>query len=170
MKKPFKDTKFAAFLQKAKAIVPDVAGVALEVATGDIPGAIDKVGDMLRKNKGNSPEAKALTVEFDRYRMEWIREMAEIELRDRESAREREVAMAQSGRPDVMFWATGAAVIAAFLVCVYSVIFLQIPEANKELFSHLMGMIEGAFIGGMVMYYFGSSKSSSEKNKWLGKQ
>jgi len=41
----------------------------------------------------------------------------------------------------------------------YVTMFLEVPEENRESFAHLRGMIDGAFVGGLVGYYFVKSKT-----------
>lgn len=62
---------------------------------------------------------------------------------------------------DILYYATGFAIIAVFLTMSYVVMFIQIPEENKEAFAHLRGMIDGAFVTGLVGYYFVKSKASN---------
>jgi hypothetical protein len=62
---------------------------------------------------------------------------------------------------DLLYYATGFAIIAVFLTMSYVVMFLQVPEENKEAFAHLRGMIDGAFVTGLVGYFF--VKSNKEK-------
>lgn len=45
---------------------------------------------------------------------------------------------------------------------VYVLAFREIPEANRELFIHAMGMIEGGFVSSMAGTFFGSSKRDHE--------
>lgn len=61
-----------------------------------------------------------------------------------------------------LYYATGLAVISAFVFIVLVLAFHEIPETNRELFIHLMGIIEGAFVGGLVASFFGSSKKEHE--------
>ena len=70
----------------------------------------------------------------------------------------------------VLKLATGLGTISAFLFCVYALFFLDIPTGNRELVIHLLGIIEGVFVGSMATYYFGSSKGSSDKNEVIKKQ
>lgn len=62
-------------------------------------------------------------------------------------------------RLDLMQVATGLSVIALMMGVAYSIMFRSVPEENKELFSHLIGIVEGAFVGGIVQYYYGKSKA-----------
>jgi membrane associated rhomboid family serine protease len=59
---------------------------------------------------------------------------------------------------DIMFHATGFAIILVFLAMAYVVMFQSVPQGNSEAFAHLRGMIDGAFVGGLVGYYFVQSK------------
>lgn len=61
---------------------------------------------------------------------------------------------------DPLYYATGFAIIAVFLTMSYVVMFVPVPEDNKEAFAHLRGMIDGAFVTGLVGYYFVKSKDS----------
>jgi hypothetical protein len=62
---------------------------------------------------------------------------------------------------DLLYYATGFAVILAFLATVHTVLYRQVPAGNQEAFAHLRGMIEGAFVGGLVGYFFVKSKNSN---------
>lgn len=68
---------------------------------------------------------------------------------------------------DVLHAATAVAVIISFLTIIFALIFVEIPEGNREVFVHLMGIIEGSFVSGLVAYYFGSSKGSHDKTQAL---
>jgi len=60
---------------------------------------------------------------------------------------------------DVLKLATGFSVIVVFLAMSYVTMFLTVPEENREAFAHLRGMIDGAFVGGLVGYFFVKSKT-----------
>jgi hypothetical protein len=53
---------------------------------------------------------------------------------------------------------TGFAIIIVFMTMSYVTMFLEVPEQNRESFAHLRGMIDGAFVTGLVGYYFVKSK------------
>lgn len=65
-------------------------------------------------------------------------------------------------RPTLLYTLTGLSVIAAFNFVVFVLAFHEVPEKNRELFIHLMGIIEGAFVGGLVATFFGSSKKDHD--------
>lgn len=61
-------------------------------------------------------------------------------------------------RFDFMQYVTGLSVISLMFAVAYSIMFRTVPESNKELFIHLIGIMEGCFVGGIVQYYYGKSK------------
>lgn len=61
-------------------------------------------------------------------------------------------------KPTLLYLMTGISVIFAFNFVVWVLAFHEIPKENRELFIHLLGIIEGAFVGGLVATFFGSSK------------
>lgn len=63
-----------------------------------------------------------------------------------------------------LYYATGAAVIFSFIFVALVLSFHDIPKENRELFIHLMGIIEGAFVGGVVSSFFGSSKKEHDQS------
>tara|TARA_R100000951_G_scaffold100972_1_gene91987 strand:+ start:867 stop:1304 length:438 start_codon:yes stop_codon:yes gene_type:complete len=83
-------------------------------------------------------------------------ELYELEVKDRDSARNREVQIAQSGRSDWMMNITGVIGLACFVFIIYAVVY--IPQVlENELFIHLMGMVEGVVIGNIFAFYYGTS-------------
>jgi hypothetical protein len=82
--------------------------------------------------------------------------MYETEVRDRESARSREVEMSKLGSNDFMFTLTGLIGLSVFCFIVYAIAFLQIPDNNKEIWIHLIGISEGVVLS-IFGYYFGSA-------------
>ncbi len=83
-------------------------------------------------------------------------EFYELEVQDRDSARDREVKMAVAGRSDWMMNVTGVIGLACFVFIIYAVVY--IPQVlDNELFIHLMGMVEGVVIGNIFAFYYGTS-------------
>lgn len=62
-----------------------------------------------------------------------------------------------------LYQATGYTVLASFLFVIVALIFISIPEANREIFIHALGIIEGAFVGNLVNHFFGSSNNNKPK-------
>jgi hypothetical protein len=57
---------------------------------------------------------------------------------------------------------TGAVILVLFGIVIYSLAFRIIPEGNREIFVHSLGIVEGAVIT-IVTYYYGSSSGSKAK-------
>jgi len=138
-KKPFKETKLGKIVGKLTGILPEkgILGILKDVLDGD---------DTL------TPEEKeqALNEALEAYR---------IEVSDRDSARRREVRLRKYGT-DWMFNATGIVGLLAFAFLVYTVVTTQVPESNKEIFIHLLGIVEGVALS-IFGYYFGSAKKEN---------
>ena len=142
--KKFKDTKVGQFL-KEKA-----------------PKILDKVGDFLPDSgvlgivKNLVDISPDLSAEDKKYIYQHIEELTEIELKDRESARSREVEVAKTGKSDLLFNMTGVVGLIVFVFIVYAIVYLEIPKENKEIFIHLIGIAEGIVLS-IFGYYFGSA-------------
>ena len=139
-----KDTKVGKLLA-AKA--PKV----LELAGDLLPdkGLLGIVKNLVQDDKTLSPEEKKqLHIE--------LVELYELEVADRDSARNREIEMAKAGANDWMMNLTGVVGLVCFMFVVYAVVY--IPEVlHNELFVHLMGMVEGVVIGNIFAFYYGTS-------------
>jgi hypothetical protein len=168
MGKKFNETGFGKFLAKAGDTLKDkggdILGIGIKVATGNVSGAISDVTDMLKGD--DSPEAKQLLNEFEIEKQKFEIEMYSLEIKDRESARNREVEIKKAGGNDIMMVITGSVGLLAFLTIVYTILFRTLPEGNEKLVYHLLGVVEGVSVT-MFAYYFGSSKGSKEKNEML---
>ena len=145
--KKFRDTKVGQFL------------------TNKAPKILDTVGDILPSNgvfgivKNLISSSDELTAEEKATALDELNksiEIFEIEAKDRESARLREVEVAKTGKFDFMFYLTGMIGLAVFCFIVYAIVYLTIPEQNKEIWIHLIGISEGVVLS-IFGYYFGSS-------------
>ena len=146
-KKKFRDTKVGKFLtQKA-------------------PKILDSVGDVLPSNgvfgfvKNIISSSDELSVEDKATALEELEEsirIFELEVKDRESARLREVEITKTGKFDFLFYLTGLVGLGIFCFIVYAIVFLQIPDQNKEIWIHLIGISEGVVLS-IFGYYFGSA-------------
>lgn len=144
-KKKFKDTAVGKFLTKR---LPELAVGAL---TG---GPLEAIKSLIDEDPSIGPEEKS------RLNAELI-EMYKAEVADRDSARDREVEIVKSGKVDWLFNITGLVGLGAFGVIIYAIIALDIPEANKELFYHMIGIIEGVALS-IYGYYFGTSMKDNK--------
>jgi hypothetical protein len=143
-KKKFRDTKVGRFLKDKAPSILDKVGDLLPDA-----GVLGVVKNLIDSDAKLSPADKALAQQH-------LKEMYELEVRDRESARVREVEIAKTGKFDLLFTLTGLIGLGVFVFIVYAIVYLDIPEENKELFIHLIGIAEGVVLS-IFGYYFGSA-------------
>ena len=174
----FKESNFNKFLRDK---VKPVAGDVLEIV-GDLTGveAIEKVGNLLNKNKDVSEAHNQLWLEFEKYKMNWELEMHKInmqfeidtyasEVEDRISARTREVEFIKTtGNRD---WVMTLVVITGLLLLVGTVaalVFITIPGDNQRLADMSFGAIMS--IGASIFsYYVGSSRGARLANETIHK-
>lgn len=158
-RKPFKETKIGIFLkEKAPAILDKVADILPD------SGGIGILKNILDKDESILPEDKTKAIEMLNHELA----LYEAEIRDRESARLREIEYVKAGRSDWMMIGVGSVGLLAFILLVCAVLFKPELYADNSVVMHLMGIIEGVAIT-IFMYYFGSSKGSSDKTKMLRK-
>ena len=138
-KKPFNETKVGQLLQK---VLPN-------------KGVIGVLKDVLDLDEELSPEDKEQAAQA-------LIRAYEAEVSDRDSARKREVEVSKSGKIDFLFNLTGLVGLGAFAVIIWAILALDIPEANKELFYHLIGIVEGICLS-IFGYFFGTSMKDDKK-------
>jgi hypothetical protein len=143
-KKKFKETKVGIFIKDKAPEILDTVGDLLPDA-----GVLGIVKNLINISDKFTPEEKELLTED-------LAQMYETEVRDRESARSREVEMSKLGSNDFMFTLTGLIGLSVFCFIVYAIAFLQIPDNNKEIWIHLIGISEGVVLS-IFGYYFGSA-------------
>ena len=143
-KKPFKETGLGKFLLGAGSTIIDVVGDALpdKGLLGVVKNLIDKDPDLSEDQKS---EAHDRLVELYR-----------LEVEDRDSARKREAAIVNAGGSDWMMSLTGIIGLAAFAFLVYTVVTTEVPQSNKEIFIHLLGIVEGVALS-IFGYYYGAA-------------
>jgi hypothetical protein len=144
MKKPFRETKLGKFLAKIAPNILNIAGDLLPDA-----GVLGMVSNLIKKDKDISPADKTEA-------LSQAKEMYELEIKDRDSARKREVEVKKTGSKDIMMLATGLIGLFSFVFIIYAVVY-EPSVANNDLFVHLMGMIEGVVISNIFAYYYGTS-------------
>ena len=142
-KKPFKETGLGKFLLGAGSTIIDVVGDVLPDK-----GLLGVVKNLIDKDPNLSEDQKSEA--HDR-----LVELYRLEVEDRDSARKREVNLRKYGT-DWMFNLTGIVGLSAFAFLVYTVVTTQVPESNKEIFIHLIGIVEGVALS-IFGYYFGSA-------------
>lgn len=149
-KKPFKETGLGKILlsvlpgvvKGASRVLPD-SGV-----LGVIKNLIDSDPDMTEEEKAAAHDQ--------------LVELYKLEVQDRDSARKREAAIAATGGKDWMMSLTGIIGLAAFAFLVYTVVTTKVPETNKEIFIHMIGIVEGVALS-IFGYYFGSAAKKDGK-------
>ena len=137
-KKPFKETKVGSILGK---ILPD-------------KGITGVLKDLIDLDDSLTPEDKEKAAET-------LLKAYEAEVSDRDSARKREIEISKTGKEDLLFNLTGLVGLGAFGVIIWAIIALDIPEPNKELFYHLIGIVEGVSLS-IFGYYFGTSMKENK--------
>ena len=144
MEKKFKDTKLGKFLATTAPNILDIAGDLLPDA-----GVLGIVKNLIDKDEKISPEVKKVALQK-------TQEMYDLEIKDRDSARSREVEVKKTGSKDIMMMLKGIVGLVSFLFIIYAVVYEE-GVLHNELFVHLMGMVEGVVISNIFAYYYGSS-------------
>lgn len=140
-KKKFKDTKVGQFILKK---IPGFVGDILpeKGVLGVVKNLIDSDPELTSQDKTQLHNE--------------LIELYKLEIADRDSARKREVEKAKTGGFDFMFNLTGVIGLGAFAFIIYAIVYLQIPESNKEVWIHLIGICEGIVLS-IFGYFFGSA-------------
>ena len=148
-KKPFNKTKLGKFLKETAPSILDVIGNVLpdRGILGIVKNLIDKDDKMTPDDKSEAHKQ--------------LVELYELEVMDRDSARDREVNLRKYGT-DWMFNATGIVGLFAFAFLVYTVVTTNVPEGNKEIFIHMIGIVEGVALS-IFGYYFGSAVKQNKE-------
>jgi hypothetical protein len=89
--------------------------------------------------------------------------LAELNVRDRDSARQREIAV-KDWTPRLL----AAGVTLGFFTILGFLLLRSVPSASKDVLDIMLGSLGTAWVS-IVAYYFGSSAGSSEKTKLLAK-
>ena len=129
-----------------------------------IPSALDIVGDLLPDQGAlgivkNLIDSADISEEEKQMLHNQVKELYELEVADRDSARKREIEVAKTRKFDIMFNLTGLTGLGAFLFIIYAIVYLDIPENNKEVWIHLIGICEGIVLS-IFGYFFGSAIKS----------
>ena len=70
---------------------------------------------------------------------------------------------------DIFQYSLGAVITIGFFITLYVLATHETPPGNRDAINIILGALVSAFTGGVVGYFFGSSKGSSEKNDLLNK-
>jgi hypothetical protein len=142
-RKKFRDTKVGVWLkQKSPAILETVGDLLPD------DGVLGIVKNLIDKSTMSSDDKK--------YAHEQLKELYALEVADRESARNREIEVSKTRSFDFLFNLTGVIGLGTFLFIIYVIVYIQVPEENKEIWIHLIGICEGVVLS-IFGYYFGSA-------------
>lgn len=150
-KTKFRDTKVGEFLMEK---IPQAAGLLADALPDQ--GALGIAKNLI--------QGSSLSSEEKNHAMTLLNEQLQIEAADRDSARSREIELAKVGKMDWMMKVVGLVILMLLVFCVVTVFFFDIR--NKDMAHLILGEIIG-FAAGMVFYYYGTSKSSSDKTTLL---
>lgn len=140
---------------------------------------VDSIGNALDKNISNKEELAKAKLEFEKElnrHLESIKtnakEITLAELKDMDSARNREVQIATSDKAPlinkIILPILAAFVTFGFFGILAYMLLYEIPQANKDVLNIMLGSLGTAWIG-IIFYYFGSSSGSASKQKQLDK-
>lgn len=143
-----------------------IIGKILGTQSKQIIDAVSAVLDQVITNKEELAKVKLDAEKEINRHIEAMREqlvkIEELEVKDRETARGRESEVVKAtGRFDYMMWGLAASGIGMLFYALYQLVNSEI--ANKELFTHFVGIIEGVVVS-IYSYYFGSSLGSRIKD------
>lgn len=143
-----------------------IIGKILGTQSKQIIDAVSAVLDEVITNKEELAKVKLDAEKEINRHIEAMREqlvkIEELEVKDRETARGRESEVVKAtGRFDYMMWGLAASGIGMLFYALYQLVNSEI--ANKELFTHFVGIIEGVVVS-IYSYYFGSSLGSRIKD------
>ena len=150
-KKPFKETGLGKILTS---VLPGVVKGASKFLPNS--GMMGVLKNLIGGDPDMSEDEKAAA-------HDQLVELYRLEVEDRDSARKREAAIVASGGRDWMMTLTGIVGLSAFGFLVYTVVTTQVPETNKEIFIHMIGIVEGVALS-IFGYYFGSAVKKEDKN------
>ena len=165
-KKKFFDTKLGKFTQKLGKAVPSIIEAGLGVATGTVP--LSAVGDLLfnKSQEETDPQKKeeldTAYWEFKNSELEFEAEMSTLRYGDRANARQRQIEMYKLGSRSPLMLTLGFGMLLCYIGLLLALIFMEIPEANKDQLIHMEGIMEGGLLA-MISYYFGDSQRSEKK-------
>ena len=164
-KKKFKDTKLGLFLsQKAPQLFSQVGDFLPDSGTlGIIKKGIEILGPK-DKQEGFEQVAKLerKLTEIDIQNQQIELDELKAKLSDRSDARKREIESIKLNKKSPLMAVLGFGMLGCYIGLLLALIFLEIPEQNKDQLIHMEGIMEGGLLA-MISYYFGDSQRSEKK-------
>ena len=142
--KKIKDSKLGKLLKNKAPKILEIAGDLLPEK-----GVLGVVKNLIDKDEKLSSEDKKML-------HNQTLEMYELQVKDRDSARKREIEVAKVRKFDFMFTLTGLVGLGTFCFLVYAIVYITIPEHNEKTFYTLIGLCEGITLS-IFSFYFGAS-------------
>lgn len=157
-KKKFKDTAIGKLIGNK---LPEAIGVVGEFLPDN--GVLGIAKNLIDKSTLTPEEKNEINIGLNDYQLE----LQKLEVEDRANARWREVEMAKVGGNDFLKILSGIVALSVFVLSVITVLFqdkIGINLNNNPVANQIIGLIGGVALS-LFSYYFGTSKSSSDKTK-----
>jgi hypothetical protein len=150
----------------ATALGGPLAGMAVSAISKAIGVDEDKVSDLIKDNKLTAEQiaqVKLAEIELQKQANELGLNFAKLEVDDRKSARDMQVAT-RSWIPPLL-----AAAVTAGFFGILAMMLLGKVDSNNPAILMMLGSLGTAWTG-IIAYYFGSSAGSQAKTEMLGKK
>ncbi len=150
----------------ATALGGPLAGMAISAVSKAIGVDEDKVGDLIKDNKLTAEQiaqVKVAEIELQKQAQELGLNFAKLEVDDRKSARDMQMAT-RSWVPPLL----AAAVTIGFFTILAMMLFGKMSAADNTALTMMLGSLGTAWTG-IIAYYFGSSAGSQAKTDLLSK-
>ena len=152
----------------ATALGGPLAGAAIKELSGKLLGKPEATEAEVEAYVNNMTAAdyvklKEIDLEFAKQLSSAKIEIEKIDAGDRANARAREISL-KDWVPSTL----AVTVVGAFVGLLIMLLTSQIPDTNRDAFNLLLGMLGGS-VTSVFGYYFGSSRSSREKDQIIGR-
>ena len=152
------------------AIVPGAGGVAGSIVA-NVLGCDNDPMDIERALVNATPEQINQLKEIEAKHKEKLVELAlendKLYVQDTQNARLREIEIVKAtGKKDYNLYVLAWTVLVGFFLLCGFLMFRQLPQGSNDVVFMLFGALASGF-GVVLQYFFGSSKSSSDKTKHL---
>ena len=142
-------------------------GNTLEII-GDLTGR-DSVKAFGRVIKGSKGDVALNVINKSQEELDFELSELELYLGDIQNARIKEVELAKLGKSNWFHYFVGMSAILMLGFVLYVIVYKVVPDGNKTLFYHFVGMLEGVVMT-IYSFEFGSSRGSKNKTELLNKR